>query len=156
MLDSLFDLKGKVALVAGAGGLGTAMAQALAAAGADVICGDANPKNAAAAAALAGKLGRKSAALTFDIMERASIEKLVDDALAQMGRLDILVNSVGIARMGPAVDLSPEDWNAVITAFLSGVFWTCQLVARKAMIDRLHVKVQHGVHHISLIDPGIL
>jgi len=141
MLDALFDLTGKVALVAGAGGLGTAMAEALAGAGADVVCGDANPQNAAAAADRAGKLGRRSAALTFDIMQRASIEKLVDDALAQMGRLDILVNSVGIARMGPAVDLSPEDWNAVITAFLSGVFWTCQLVARKAMIPQKYGKI---------------
>jgi NAD(P)-dependent dehydrogenase (short-subunit alcohol dehydrogenase family) len=141
MLESLFGLKGRVALVAGAGGLGAGMAEALGQAGATVVAADLSLKNAEEAARRAREAGGAAAALTFDIMDHASIEKLFDETLRQMGRLDILVNSVGIARMGAAVDLTPADWNTVIHAFLSGVFYCCQMAARKAMIPQKYGKI---------------
>lgn len=141
MLDTIFSLKGKTALIAGAGGLGTGMAEGLAKAGADVIVADLNPKNTARAAELVKKCGSKTLELSFDIMKRDSIEKLIDDAFAFNKRLDILVNSVGISRMGHAEDLSVDDWETVIHAFLSGVFYTSQYAARKAMIPQKYGKI---------------
>ncbi len=140
-MDKLFDLSGRTALVAGAGGLGGGMAEGLAIAGADVIVADLEPANTAKAAALVTRHGRRTLELHFDIMQRASIEKMVADALAFTGRIDILANSVGISRMGHAQDLSVDDWNAVIHGFLTGVFDCCQLVARKAMIPQKYGKI---------------
>lgn len=135
-LESLFGLQGRVALVAGAGGLGTGMAEGLAEAGASVVTADVSLDNAEEAAAQVRKAGGKALALGFDIRDRASIEKVVDNTLANMGRLDILVNSVGISRMGHAVDITTDDWHCVIDTFLSGLFWCCQAAARKAMIPQ--------------------
>lgn len=141
MLESLFSLKGRIALVAGAGGLGRGMAEGLAQAGATVIVADLNPANALKGASAVSAHGSESLALNFDITKRDTIEKLIDDTLAHFGRLDIMINSVGISRMGHAVDLTVDDWQAVIDAFLSGVFWSCQIVARKAMIPQKYGKI---------------
>ena len=154
MLESLFGLKGRVALIAGAGGLGTGMAEGLAEAGADIVAADLSLEHAENAAKKARALGSKAAALTFDIWDRASIEKTVDDTLAKMGRLDILVNSVGINRMGHAVDITPEDWHAVIDGFLSGVFYFCQFAARKAMIPQKYGKIINVASQSGMVVTG--
>jgi NAD(P)-dependent dehydrogenase (short-subunit alcohol dehydrogenase family) len=117
------------------------MAEGLAKAGAAVVAADVVPENAERAAEVVSSSGAKSLALTFDIQNRESIEALVDETLSEMGQLDILVNSAGISRMGHAADLSPEDWQAVIGVFLSGVFWCCQAAARKAMIPQSYGKI---------------
>jgi NAD(P)-dependent dehydrogenase (short-subunit alcohol dehydrogenase family) len=140
-MKTLFDLEGRTALIAGSGGLGKGMAKGLALAGADVVLADLNPANAAEGARLVREHGRKSLELTFDINDRSSIEKMVDDALGFRGRIDILANSVGISLMGHAEDFSLEDWNAVMQAFLTGVFSCCQVVARKAMIPQKYGKI---------------
>jgi NAD(P)-dependent dehydrogenase (short-subunit alcohol dehydrogenase family) len=141
MLESLFSLEERVALVAGAGGLGTGMAVGLAKAGAAVVTADVVPEHAEKAAEAVSSSGAKSFPLTFDIRDRGSIEALVDETLSEMGQLDILINSSGISRMGHAVDLGYEDWQAVIDVFLSGVFWCCQAAARKAMIPQGYGKI---------------
>ena len=140
-MKTLFDLGGRTALIAGAGGLGTGMAEGLSLAGADIVVADLSPANTARAAHAVRERGRKALEVAFDINDRASIERVVDDALALTGRIDILVNSVGISRMGHAEDLSVEDWNAVIHGFLTGVFDCCQVVARKAMIPQKYGKI---------------
>ena len=141
MLDSLFSLKGRTALVAGAGGLGIGMAEGFAKAGADVIVADVSPENTAHGAKVVTDCGTKAWELGFDIYDRDSIEKMVDEALKCTGRIDILANSVGISRMGHAEDLTVDDWQAVINAFLSGVFYTCQIVGQKAMIPQKFGKI---------------
>jgi len=141
MLDTIFSMKGRTALVAGSGGLGTGMAVGFAKAGADVILADVNPANTAKAAKEVKKYDRKAWELTFDIFDQDSIMRMVDDAVNKTGRIDILANAVGISRMGHAEELSMEDWNAVITAFLSNVFYLCQSVANKAMIPQHYGKI---------------
>ena len=94
---SLFDLKGRVALVTGGnGGIGLGMARGLAEAGAAVaIAGRNRPKSEAAAAELAG-LGVKTAVLTVDVTDEAQCHRMVEDTVKELGRLDILVNNAGI------------------------------------------------------------
>lgn len=140
-IESMFDLKGRTALVAGAGGLGTGMAEGFARAGADVILADISSENTGRAAKIVEGSGVKAWQLPFDISKRDSIEKMVDDALKCTGRIDILVNSAGISRMGHAEDLTVEDWQTVTNAFLSGVFYSCQIVANKAMIPQKYGKI---------------
>jgi 2-dehydro-3-deoxy-D-gluconate 5-dehydrogenase len=140
-LESLFSLKGKTALVAGAGGLGIGMAEGFAKAGADVVLADKSAENTARGAKIVRDCGTKALELNFDIYDRDSIVQMVEDALKFSGRIDILANSVGISRMGHAEDLSVDDWQAVTNAFLSGVFYTCQLVGQKAMIPQKYGKI---------------
>lgn len=137
----LFDLSNRTALIAGSGGLGTGIAEGFAQAGADVILADLNPENTEKAAKLVETHGTRSWQLQFDILNRESIERMVKDALKFTDRIDILVNSVGVSRMGHAEDLSAEDWQTVINAFLSGVFYSCQHVANQAMIPQKSGKI---------------
>ena len=141
MLESLFSLKGKTALVAGAGGLGAGMAEGFAKAGASVIVADISPENTAKAAQIVAGCGAQAWELQFDIFDHQSLEKMVDDAVKCTGRIDILANSVGISRMGHAEELAIEDWKAVIDGFLSGVFYSCQITANIAMIPQKYGKI---------------
>lgn len=141
MLESIFSLQGRTALVAGSGGLGTGMAEGFAKAGADVILADINPANTAKASEIVKKYDRKSWEIKFDIFIRDSIDAMVEKALTYTKRIDILVNTVGISRMGHAEEINMEDWDAVMTAFLSNVFYICQVVARKTMIPQNYGKI---------------
>src|SRR4051794_40169421 len=89
------DLRGRVAVVTGAGrGIGRAIAETLAHAGADIALLDlAEPTDAADAIAA---LGRKALAITADVSQRADVESAVEHTLAQLGRIDILVNNAGV------------------------------------------------------------
>jgi 2-deoxy-D-gluconate 3-dehydrogenase len=129
ILDT-FRLDGKIALVTGAAtGLGQAIAIALAEAGADVAChGNTHAPDETCAAV--NDLGRKAFALTGDLSDRATPQRLIDTAIAHFGRLDILVNNAGTIRRSPAADYSEEDWATVIEVNLSSVFRLAQLAGR--------------------------
>ncbi len=127
-----FSLDGKVALVTGATrGLGQAMAIALAEAGADVaLVGSSKPADDTAAKINA--LGRKSLTLTCDL-SGATVEELahlVDDVVAEFGRIDILVNNAGIIRRTPAMEFSEKDWDDVIQVNQKAVFFLAQAAAK--------------------------
>src|SRR5947199_8240478 len=110
ILDS-FRLDGAAALVTGASaGLGAAMAIALAEAGADVAV-HGNTRSPASTCAHIETLGRRTATLTGDLADRAVSGRLVDEAIARLGTLDVLVNNAGSIRRTPAVDFSDEDWD---------------------------------------------
>ncbi len=140
-MTSLFDLKGKTALIAGSGGLGRGAAVGLASAGADVVFADIDPTHCEAGTEAVSQFGARTKELTFDIFDYKQTEKMIDDAIAFKGRLDILVNGVGISRMGHAEEISFDDWMAVQTAFLNNVFFVCQTVAIKAMIPQKYGKI---------------
>jgi len=117
-----FRLDGQVALVTGASrGLGAAMAEALASAGADVAL-HASVQPAAKTADAIGAIGRRTHLLTGDLSERSTAEQLISDTLSAFGRLDILVNNAGIIRRHAAVDHTDEDWDSVIEVNLTSVF----------------------------------
>jgi NAD(P)-dependent dehydrogenase (short-subunit alcohol dehydrogenase family) len=120
----IFRLDGRIALITGgARGLGLTMARALAEAGADVAIAGRSPESCQSAAdGIAAATGRRAAAFTVDVTDRAALETLAADVEATLGPVDILVTSAGINIRGPIQDLSEEDWDAVIDTNLKGPF----------------------------------
>ncbi len=134
LLDA-FRLDGRVALVTGASqGLGQGMAVGLAEAGADIVGLDRTAGcNETCEQVLA--LGRRFSYIQCDLLA-ASVEQLnqaVQQIVAEMGRLDIVVNNAGIIRRAPAVDYSEEDWDAVLHINLKALFFLAQAAARVMM-----------------------
>ena len=132
----LFCLGGKAALVTGASrGLGAGMAIALASAGADVALHASSNPAAATADEIQGTTGRIAHLLTGDLADAATPQRLIDDAIAKLGRLDILVNNAGIIRRQPAAEHDDALWDEVIEVNLSSVFRLCR-AAGAHMIER--------------------
>jgi D-threitol dehydrogenase (NAD+) len=126
-VDFDFRLDDRVALVTGgASGIGAAIAAALSSRGAKIAVVDMNESGAAeVAAGLPGSRG-----FSCNVAEPDSVTAAVDAVLAEYGRIDILVNSAGVARLAPAEDLSLADWDATIAINLKGTFLMCQTVGR--------------------------
>lgn len=124
-----FDLSGKVALVTGAAaGLGKAMAQALAEAGANVVVADINLEMAEIASHEIERLGVKALPVKANVADADSVKSMVNQAVTEMGTLDILVNNAGINRRAPLVEMSEDDWDATIGINLKGTFLCCREV----------------------------
>ena len=133
---TLFSLEGKRALVTGASrGLGRAMAEALAAAGADVVCAASRPGGADESAAAIARTGRRSWAVSADLADRDALHAMADEADRLAGGIDILVNSAGTIRRHPAVDYPIADWDTVLRTNLDAVFLLSQRFGR-AMVNR--------------------
>ncbi len=127
---NLFDLTGKVALVTGARtGLGRAMAEALADAGADIVGLGSRPMPDTAAS-IASR-GRRFVEIVRDLEEEHDYRAL----LAEIGRVDILVNNAGVIHRAELLDFTPEDWDRAMNINLRSVFFLSQAVAA-AMIER--------------------
>lgn len=128
-----FSLEGKVALVTGASrGIGKAIAIALAQAGAAVV-GTARPSNLALAVRTKEEiegLGRRASAAALDVRSVEEVSRVVDQAVAELGRLDILVNNAGIALVKHSIDVTEEEWDRVMATNLKGMFFCCQAAAR--------------------------
>jgi 2-deoxy-D-gluconate 3-dehydrogenase len=124
-----FRLDGRVALVTGASrGLGAAMAAALAEAGADLVLHDRDEP--CATERVIAATGTRTTCIGADLADRPASDRLIDTAIARMGRLDILVNNAGIIRRAPATDFSDEDWDQVIEVNLTSVFRLCRAAGR--------------------------
>jgi len=125
----MFDLTGKTALVTGAsGGLGQAMAAALAEAGASVVLVSSSGGGGTAEAIR--RAGGEAWQLTADLSDTGGLDRVFSEALAFRGRIDILVNNAGIIRRTPAVDHARQDWHDVLDLNLNAVFFLCQLAGR--------------------------
>jgi 2-deoxy-D-gluconate 3-dehydrogenase len=124
---SLFDLKGKVALVTGGnGGIGLGMARGFAVAGAHVVVAGRKAEKSKAAAAELAKLGVKTAVLEVNVADDKSCKAMVDACVAKMGRLDILVNNAGInIRKQPEL-FTTAEWREVLSINLDGAFYCSQ------------------------------
>jgi 2-deoxy-D-gluconate 3-dehydrogenase len=124
-----FDLSGKVAIVTGAnGGIGQAIALALAQAGADIAA--VGRSSAVETIASARALGRKAEMISADLSTIEPVQRVIEETIAKLGRLDILVNNAGIIRRADAVDFTEEDWDAVIDTNLKSVFFLAQAAGR--------------------------
>jgi 3-oxoacyl-[acyl-carrier protein] reductase len=111
-------LSGRCALVVGgAGGIGGGIAEAFLAAGATVVIADFNEEFTNSRAREIGSLG-----VAIDVTNETSVRYAVATATKLMGRIDILVNSAGIATQSPVVDMSLDVWNETLAVDLSGVF----------------------------------
>jgi len=137
------SLEGKRALVTGASrGIGRAIAEELARAGAQVVVGYRAGREEAEelAAAIGG------AAVQADVSSPEDAKRLVDEA----GDVDVLVNNAGLTRDGVLARMSDDDWRAVIETNLSSVFYTCRAITRPMMRKRggaiVNVSSVVGVH----------
>jgi NAD(P)-dependent dehydrogenase (short-subunit alcohol dehydrogenase family) len=131
-----FSLEGQVALVTGAArGIGRACALALAGAGADLVLGLHDRNNDGELAAEIEALGRRVLPLQMDMTRLAEIQDGVAKAAAWRGRLDVLVNNVGIGPPNRAEDVSEADFDLTVAVNLKGTFFASQAAAR-AMIPR--------------------
>lgn len=133
-VPGLFDLSGKVAVVTGSGrGLGAAIARGLAGAGAAVMLCSRTKSEVENTAAEITQRGGKASGTVADTSDRPSCERLIEQTIAQFGRLDILVNNAGIDAISPAETLKDDAWDRVINTNLKGYFMCSQLAAQQML-----------------------
>ena len=137
------SLEGKLALVTGASrGIGRAIAEELARAGAEVVVGYRSGKDEAEE--LAAQIGGR--AVQADVSSADDAKRLVEEA----GDIDVLVNNAGLTRDGLLARMSDDDWRTVIDTNLSSVFYTCRAVTRPMMKKRggsiVNISSVVGVH----------
>lgn len=132
-----FDLVGKTVLVTGATrGIGRASALACAGAGADMIVGVRKPEDGAALTAEIEKLGRKALAVQMDLADLPGVRAAVETAHKAFGRIDVLVNNVGIGPENLAENVTEEDFDYTVNINLKGTFFTTQAVAKKMIAQK--------------------
>lgn len=138
---NLFDLTGKTALITGGiHGLGMAMAEGLAQAGAELLITNNTLAPLETAIEYYKSKGYKATGYVFDVTNEAAAEKQVQAMEAAHGKIDILVNNAGIIMRVMAIDMAVEDFRKVIDVDLVGVFIMSKLVA-KGMIERKSGKI---------------
>ncbi len=127
-----FDLKNKIALITGAArGLGKACALALAHAGADIALGLRDVNSAEALEKEIKSMGRNVIRLQMDVSSLQQINKAVENVVEVFGKIDILVNNVGVAPDNPAEKVTEEDFDHTINLNLKGTFFTAQAVGKQ-------------------------
>jgi len=127
----MFNLSGKTALVTGAtGGIGGSIARALHEAGATVAV---SGRQADKLEAVAKDIGERTHVLPCDLGDRAQVGKLIDQAVAKMGRLDILVNNAGLTRDNLFMVMKDDQWDEVIAVNLTSTFMLCRAAARSML-----------------------
>jgi len=135
-MTDLFDLTGKTAIVTGAGqGIGFAIAETLAQAGADIAVADLNPETGAEAVSHIESLGRTVLFLQTNVANPDAADAMVASAVSHFGQVDILVNNAGIVKNTAALDVPNEEWLKIMDVNVNGVFW-CSRAAARHMLDR--------------------
>lgn len=141
MGDPLFDVGGRGVLAAGAAsGIGAVLARALAERGARVLVADIDAE--AARAVAEGLPGDGHGSVGLDVRDESSCAAAVDAARAAGRRLDVLLNSVGIFRTAPALELSGEDFAATLATNVTGAFLLSRQAAR-AMVGHGGGRIVH-------------
>jgi len=140
---NLYNLDGKVALVTGgAGGIGTAICEGLAAFGATVVIAGRTLAKTEVLAAEIEAAGGQAWGVELDIIDIAGVRRFVPQIVERYGHLDILVNSAGTHKEAPAEEYTEEDWDRVLDLNLKGAFFLSQAVAK--------VQISGGGKHIHI------
>ncbi len=130
-MSKMFDLSGKVAIVVGGhGGIGKAIALGLADAGTDVIVASRNFDALKAVTKEIEAKGKKSLAVSVDIVDEKQVSAMVEKVLKVFPHIDILVNSAGLAIRKPADTFPIDEWQKVMDINTRGTFLCCQMVGR--------------------------
>jgi NAD(P)-dependent dehydrogenase (short-subunit alcohol dehydrogenase family) len=130
------DLTGRVAVVTGgATGIGLALTRGLAEAGAHVVPTSRRKEQVEAAAAEVEKIGRKTLRVTSDVNDTASLEAALATIVEGLGQVDILVNSAGMTKRQPTLEMTDEDFRAIVETNLLGSLRACKVFGRH-MLDR--------------------
>ncbi len=130
-VPALFDLTGRKALVTGASrGLGQAIAQALASAGADVAVTARDVKGLEETRARISNMGKRSFAYAHDVRDVDSCSSVIDAAAHALGGLDILINNAGYEEIRPALGVDEALWERIVSTNLKGAFFCAQAAAR--------------------------
>jgi NAD(P)-dependent dehydrogenase (short-subunit alcohol dehydrogenase family) len=135
LIEDLFSLKGKVAVVIGGGGvLAGEIAQGFAGAGADVAIVDLNMESATQRALAICKHQKKAIPLQADVTRKDDLQAALDATLENFGRVDILLNGAGINSATPFFEITEAEWDRILSVDLRSIFLACQVFG-KAMID---------------------
>ena len=127
----MFRLDGTVVIVTGASsGLGVAFARGFAEAGADLVLGARRVENMTHTASLVEQVGRRVLTHKTDVVEPQHCQQLVDAAMAEFGRVDVLINNAGVGTAVPASRETPDEFRSVIDVNLNGSYWMAQACAK--------------------------
>jgi len=127
-------------VIGGTSGIGLTIAKGMAQAGANVIATGRRANLVEAAAEQIRKAGVKSLAISCDVGDTASIERVLQGATKEWGGVDILVNAAGITKRAPTLDVPMSDWNSILDTNLSGTLRSCQVFGRQ-MIERKYGRI---------------
>jgi len=135
------SLQGRVAIVTGAAqGIGRAIAETLAQAGADIVVGDIDPGRSLETVNAVEKLGRRALNVKVNVAEADDTKAMVEQVLKVWGKVDILVNNAGITRDGLLLRMKEEDWNLVLQVNLNGTF-NCTKAVLQAMTKQRYGRI---------------
>ena len=138
---SFFDLSGKVAIITGGNtGLGQGYAVALAEAGADIFIATHGTQGWDATREMIEKRGRKVEFMEIDLTEDGAADKVINEALAKFGHIDILINNAGMIKRNPILESKDEDWKNVININLNAVYHL-SMAAAKVFAEQKHGKI---------------
>lgn len=136
MSNSSFDLNGRVAVViGGTSGIGRSIAHGLAGAGADVVPTSRRIDQVETAVGEIREIGKRSLSIASDVVDRDSLQRVLDSCIQTFGKVDILVNSAGKTKRTPTIDVTEDEWNDIMQTNLTGTLRACQVFGRH-MIER--------------------
>jgi 3-oxoacyl-[acyl-carrier protein] reductase len=134
MARSPFSLEGKTAIVTGGGtGIGKSIAIEFARAGADVAICSRKLEHLEPVAKSINDLGRRTFAVAVDVRQEDQVKAMVERAVAEWGRLDVMVNNAGASFRSKPEEISINGWNTVVQINLNGVFLGCKWAGRQMM-----------------------
>jgi 2-deoxy-D-gluconate 3-dehydrogenase len=153
---TLFDLRGRAAIVTGGnGGIGLGIARGLAAAGAGVAVAGRNAAKSAAAVRELEALGAKAIAVEVDVRDEASCRAMVARAAERLGRIDVLVNNAGINIRKPPQDYTLAEWREVLDTNLTGAF-VCSQAVHPSMVEAGGGKIVNVGSMLSIFGGAVM
>ncbi|MGB7845281.1 MAG: glucose 1-dehydrogenase [Candidatus Acidiferrum sp.] len=136
-----FDLTGRIAVVVGGtSGIGQTIGRGLAEAGAQVIPTGRRAGLVDAAAKEIESLGQRSLRITSDVLDRASVQALLNATLAEFGKVDILVNAAGRTKRTPFLEVEESEWREILETNLTGAYRVSQVFGRH-MVERKYGRI---------------
>jgi gluconate 5-dehydrogenase len=141
MMNALFDLTGKIALITGSSqGIGFGIARGLGQAGATIILNGRNEEKLSRAVSTLSQEGLKVFGYSFDVSDSKQVDQKISSIEREVGAIEILVNNAGIQRRGPLETIEESVWQEVIETNLTAVFLMSKRVV-KGMIERKSGKI---------------